>query len=102
MTKVDETNLRMRMRAPDFISGSKGLVDLHNGSIHGDLLDDLTSDLDIILGQQQEHLFGEKLLKGDEHHIDGRGDTSEPRKNRARQENGGCGQGGCSSTAPCR
>jgi hypothetical protein len=46
-----ETNLRMG--APDFIGRSKGFIDLHDGSVHGNLLDNLTGDINVILGQQQ-------------------------------------------------
>jgi hypothetical protein len=38
------------MGTPDFVGGGKGFIDLHHSSIHGDLLDDLTGDVDIILG----------------------------------------------------
>jgi len=50
MTEVGETNLRMG--TPDFVCRSKSLVNLHNGSVHGDLLDNLTGDIHIILGQK--------------------------------------------------
>lgn len=45
--EIGETDLCMG--TPNFISRGKSLVDLHNGPIHGDLLDDLASDIDVIL-----------------------------------------------------
>lgn len=44
------TNLRMG--APGFIGRPKRLVNLHDGSIHGNLLNNLTGNIDIVLGQQ--------------------------------------------------
>lgn len=70
MIEVDKINLCVG--APGIIGRPKSLVDFHDGSIHGNLLNDLTGNIDIILGQQQEHLLGEKLLQMDEHHIDRR------------------------------
>lgn len=37
------------MSTPNFISRGKSLVNFHNGSIHGNLLDDLAGDIDVIL-----------------------------------------------------
>jgi hypothetical protein len=45
-----ETNLRMG--TPDFIGRSKSLINLHDGSIHGNLLDNLASDINVVLRQQ--------------------------------------------------
>ena len=53
--KVGKANLRVG--SPDFIGGSKSLVNFNNGPIHGDLLNDLTGDINIILGQQKEYLL---------------------------------------------
>lgn len=50
MAEFDETNLRMG--TPGFVGRGKGFVNFHNGSIHGNLLDDLASDIDVVLGQQ--------------------------------------------------
>ena len=49
MAGCDGTNLCMG--TPDFIGRSKSLIDLHDGSIHGNLLNDLAGDIDIILGE---------------------------------------------------
>jgi hypothetical protein len=40
------------MGVSGFVGRAKGLVNLHNSPIHGDLLNDLTGDIDIILGQE--------------------------------------------------
>jgi hypothetical protein len=44
---IGKTNLRMG--APYFISGGKSFVNLHNGPIHCNLLDDLAGEIDVIL-----------------------------------------------------
>ena len=44
--------MNLSMGAPDFIGRGEGLVDFHDGSIHSDLLNDLTGNINIILGQQ--------------------------------------------------
>jgi len=49
MAEFYETNLNVG--TPGFIGRSESFVDLHNGSIHGGLLNDLTSNVGIVLGQ---------------------------------------------------
>jgi len=50
MAEVYKTNLSVG--TPDFIGRSESLINLHHGSIHGSLLDNLASNVDIILCQQ--------------------------------------------------
>jgi len=50
MAEVYEANLGMG--TPGFIGRSESLINLHDSSIHGSLLDNLTGNVDIILGQQ--------------------------------------------------
>lgn len=46
----------------DFVGLSQGFIYLHHCTIHSDLFDDLTSDIHVILGEQQQYLLRDQLL----------------------------------------